>query len=258
MKKITLITILSVLITSAFAQDFQKYKIAPMVGAGIGWLNPDSKFITNEGSMFRFGYGLAVDIHFTENYAIGTGLNVSNFGGNLSFKESGRVNNVQSIWQTTREFDLRYVEIPLSLKLRTNEIGYMTYWGQFGLIAGVNIRARGNSEIDYESSKIETDSGVNWIKSDLPSLTSEDDDIKDDTQIFRVGLLIGAGIEYGLSGNSAVVVGVSYNNGFTNVLKGEVVQTDDRDEVVFESQNPKTSKLKAMSHIVSLNVGFKF
>jgi long-subunit fatty acid transport protein len=76
--------------------------------------------------------------------------------------------------------------------------------------------------------------------------------------MFRVGLLIGAGIEYSLSGNTAIVAGVTYNNGFTNTLRGDHVQTDDADEVVFENQKPRTTKLKAMSNLVSLNVGIKF
>lgn len=258
MKKIALFTIATLSTLLTVAQDFQEWKIAPRVSPGIAWMKPDSKFMTNEGNVFRFGFGLMIDKHFTENYAIGTGLEVSRFGGILSFKETGRVAGQDLIWQTKREYDLRYVEIPLTLKLRTNEIGYITYWGQFGISAGLNIRAKSDDEIDYELVKVSTESSTNWIKSDLVNLTSEDNDIKDDIQIFRVGLVIGGGIEYGLSGNTSLIAGITYNNGFTNALKGDHVQTDDGNEVVYESLKPKTSKLKAMTNIVSLNVGIKF
>ena len=70
----------------------------------------------------------------------------------------------------------------------------------------------------------------------IEDLELTDEDIKDDIQMFRVGLLIGAGIEYSLSGNTAIVAGVTYNNGFTNTLRGDHVQTDEADEVVFENQ----------------------
>jgi opacity protein-like surface antigen len=144
------------------------------------------------------------------------------------------------------------------LKLRTNEIGYITYWGQFGLIAGFNIRSKADDIIDYELAKFSNDVSTGWIKTDLPSIERPDEDIKDDIQMFRVGLLIGAGIEYSLSGNTAIVAGVTYNNGFTNTLRGDHVQTDEADEVVFENQKPKTVKLKALSNLLSLNVGIKF
>lgn len=258
MKKIALFTIAALSTLWSAAQDFQEWKIAPRVSPGLAWMKPDSKFITNEGNVFRFGFGLMVDKHFTENYAIGTGLEVSRFGGKLSFKETGRVGGQDLVWQTNREYDLRYVEIPLTLKLRTNEIGYITYWGQFGVVAGLNIRAKSNDEIDYELVKYTTETSTGWQKTDLPSVSSEDNDIKDDIQIFRVGLLIAGGIEYGLSGNTSLVAGVTYNNGFTNTLKGDHVQTDDGDEVIFESLKPKTSKLKAMTNIIQLNVGIKF
>jgi opacity protein-like surface antigen len=258
MKKITLFTIAILSTLFSVAQDFQKFKIAPRVSPGIAWLKPDSKYITNEGNVFRLGFGLSFDRQFTENYAIGTGLEITRFGGELTYKETGRVNGQDLIWQTTRTYDLRYVEIPLSLKLRTNEIGYITYWGQFGLITGFNIRSKADDIIDYELAKVSTDASTAWIKTDLPSLDRPDEDIKDDIQMFRVGLLVGAGIEYSLSGNTAIVAGVTYNNGFTNTLRGDHVQTDEADEVVFENQKPRTTKLKAMSNLVSLNVGIKF
>ena len=258
MKKIALFTIATLSTLLTVAQNFDKWKIAPRGSIGVGWMKPDSKFITNEGNSLRFGFGMMIDKHFTENYAIGTGIEISQYGGSLSFRETGRIAGQDVIWRTQREYDLRYIEIPLTLKLRTNEIGYITYWGQFGITAGMNFRAKADDEIDYESVKFQTDASTNWIKSDLPSLTSLDNDIKDDIQLFRVGLLVGAGIEYGLSGNTSLIAGITYNNGFTNALKGDHVQTDDRDEVVFESQKPKTSKLKAMTNIISLNVGIKF
>lgn len=260
MKKITLITIALLSTVLTFAQDFQKYKIAAVVNPGVAWVKPDSKFITNEGNAVRFGFGLNMDIHFTENYAFGTGLIISRHGGNLSYLETGKKDNVDYVWSTTREYKLQYAEVPLSIKLRTNEIGYITYWGQFGIVPGININAKANDEIDYllERTNDNGDGTFSWKGSDRISVSNEDEDIKDDVKIFRVGLLIGAGIEYSLSGNTAVVAGIMYNNGFTNILNNDLVTTDDGDKTVFEAGKPKTAKLKAMSNTLSLTVGIKF
>jgi len=42
------------------------------------------------------------------------------------------INNVFIPRNIDQSYNLKYVEIPLSLKLRTNEIGYLTYYGNFG------------------------------------------------------------------------------------------------------------------------------
>jgi opacity protein-like surface antigen len=258
MKKITLFTLVLLSTIIGNAQDFQKFKIAALVQPSVSWIKPDSKYITNEGNTLRFGFGLSMDIHFTENYAFGTGLFISRQGGNLTYLETGKKENVEYIWTKTREYRTQYAEIPLSIKLRTNEIGYITYWGQFGIIPGINVNAKANDEIDYLLQKVATDGSINWVLADRVSESLEDEDIKDDIKIFRVGLLIGAGIEYSLSGNTAVVAGLMYNNGFTNILNNELVTTNEKDAPVFEGTAPKTNDLKAMSNSLSLVVGVKF
>ena len=254
MKKITLFTLLTLSAIIINAQDFQKFKIAARFSPGIAWMKPDSKYITNEGNVARFGFGISMDIHFTENYAFGTGLEVTRMGGSLSYLNSGRYDGVDYVMSRTRDYRLQYVEVPLTLKLRTNEIGYITYWGQFGITPGLNINAKGDDEIDFLKS-VET--GL-WEETDRKSISSEDEDIKNDINIFRVGLLIGAGIEYSLSGNTAVHVGVTYNNGFTDILDGDLVVTDDSSQPVFEGGKPVKNEMKAMSNIVQLNIGIKF
>jgi hypothetical protein len=254
MKKITLFTLLTLSAIITNAQDFQKFKIAARFSPGIAWMKPDSKYITNEGNVARFGFGISMDIHFTENYAFGTGFEVTRMGGSLSYLNSGRYDGVDYVMSRTRDYRLQYVEVPLTLKLRTNEIGYITYWGQFGIVPGLNINAKGDDNVDFLYGK--TDTG--WGETDRVSFSSEDEDIKNDVNIFRVGLLIGAGIEYSLSGNTALHVGITYNNGFTDVLDGDLVVTDDSDKPVFEGGNPKKNEMKSMSNIVQLNLGIKF
>ena len=254
MKKITLFTLLTLSAIITNAQDFQKFKIAARFSPGIAWMKPDSKYITNEGNVARFGFGISMDIHFTENYAFGTGFEVTRMGGSLSYLNSGRYDGVDYVMSRTRDYRLQYVEVPLTLKLRTNEIGYITYWGQFGIVPGLNINAKGDDNVDFLYDK--TDTG--WGETDRVSFSSEDEDIKNDVNIFRVGLLIGAGIEYSLSGNTALHVGITYNNGFTDVLDGDLVVTDDSDKPVFEGGNPKKNEMKSMSNIVQLNLGIKF
>jgi hypothetical protein len=83
--------------------------------------------------------------------------------------------------------------------LRTNQIGYITYFGQFGLQAGVRIRSR--SDV----------SG--------PSLTVAENkvDFSNDVTLPDFGLLIGGGLEYAVSGNTALLGAIQFYNGFIDV-----------------------------------------
>ena len=257
MKKITLFTLLTLSAIIINAQDFQKFKIAARFSPGIAWMKPDSKYITNEGNVARFGFGISMDIHFTENYAFGTGFEVTRMGGSLSYMSRDKYDNMDYTMMRNRDYRLQYAEIPLSLKLRTNEIGYITYWGQFGIVPGVNINSKGDETVDFIE-EYDLVAGA-WKTSEKATLNNEDEDIKNDINIFRVGLLIGAGIEYSLSGNTALHAGITYNNGFTDILDGELLVTDESNIVEKDSNNnPVKNEMKAMSNIVQLNIGIKF
>ena len=69
-------------------------------------------------------------------------------------------------------------------------------------------------------------------------------------QIFRTGLNIGAGAEWNLSGNTSLVFGVTYNLGFSNVLKGE-------SKFLLNTKN-EAFKQKATSQNILITVGVLF
>lgn len=267
MKNSILITLAVFSATYLTAQDAEQWKIGFKLNPNVSWIKPDNKSITQEGNVFRFGFSLNADKHFTDNYALGLGVNVTRTGGELSYLRltnevpNGGIDPVSHISNVTRTYKLQYVEVPLTLKLRTNEIGYITYWGQFGLGLGVNIRAKGDEEIDYKYEKT-NDANAPWKESDLASLTVEDEDIKDDINLFRTSLIIGGGIEYSLSGTTAIIAGVTYNNGFSNSLKNKGVLTDDRDAVVYEGsgsdKKPRQYELKGMVNYFEFNIGILF
>jgi len=160
------------------------------------------------------------------------------------------------------------LEIPLTLKLRTNEIGYMTYWAQFGLGLGFNIGAKGDDDVEFRKEKVfvvddpntpdVNETSVRWEDSDIKSRLDVDVDIKDDIGLFRTSLIVAAGMEYNLSGNASVIAGITFNNGFSNILKGNGASTDDAANPTFTNGNPDTFRLKAINNMLMLNVGVLF
>jgi len=43
------------------------------------------------------------------------------------------------------------------------------------------------------------------------------ENISDEVKLFTLGYFIGAGIEYSIAGSTAIVVGITYTNGFIDI-----------------------------------------
>jgi Outer membrane protein beta-barrel domain len=267
MKKSTLFLLMCALGISSWAQE-QEWKIAFHVDPNVSWLKPDHKDIEQEGNKLRFGFGVSIDKMFTDNYAIGTGLNLLTTGGELTYLNAieydlnGKSTNM--VTKVTRNYSMKYIEIPLTLKLRTNEIGYITYWGQMGLGLGFNYRAKADEEITFVKQKIEDDPNTTndneeaWIDAQIAATTVEDEDVASDIADFRTSLIAGLGIEYNISGSTSLVAGLIYNNGFSDALRGKGVTQETNGSPVFSDLAPRLFDLKSMNNLISLQVGILF
>lgn len=268
MKKNVMFILVAMLTTMAFAQTppvvtpTKSWKIALHVDPNISWMKPDNKSITAGDNKLNFGFGVAIDKMFTNNYAIGTGFNIVNTGGQLSyFDERTTDDGKRTIARMERTYMLKYAEVPLTLKLRTNEIGYITYWAQVGVGLGINIKAKADDNIDYKKLENGTNPDtLRWI--DAGSISDESieaEDIGDDIGIFRTSLILAGGIEYNLSGDASIVAGLCYNNAFSNVLKGDGVADSNNEPDINQVNNiPKSFDLKGISNFISLQVGILF
>ena len=267
MKKIILLFTAIILTTAATAQT-KAWKIALHVDPNVSWLKPDNNDITSDGARLNFGYGISIDKMFTDNYAIATGIQIFNAGGKLSFNQvrdnapaNGKDSSYRSIASLNRVYKLKYLEIPLTLRLRTNEIGYMTYWVQVGVGLGLNLKARANDEVNHEmilASDGTWDAAGNIVLDQTGSDALENEDINDQVRFFRTSLIAGGGIEYNLSGDVSLVAGVIFNNAFSNVLRRDGVVLNGNVPSIKDDNQPQTFKMKAISNALSLQVGILF
>ncbi len=192
--------ILSLIILMFSSQIFaQGLSFSVVFDPQITWMNSDSKRIEKEGNNFGFGGGLIMDNYFTENYAFSTGLSILSTGGSLRFLDSldfqfgGEQDTLPA--GSTVKYDLRYLTIPLSLKLKSNEIGYSRFFAHLGINTHLNIKATADS--DYKD------------------ISGED--IRDEIQLFMLSYFIGGGLEYSLGGNTALVGGIYFTSGIWDV-----------------------------------------
>ena len=267
-----LLTIMSFAQTTKTTATANKYRLGFKVSPNVSWLASDNSNMTVGGKSLQFGYGLNFDIFFTEHYAIGTGFNINNTGSSFTYykKFQNGVENINGtlvdgmthIGEVNRDLTLKYFQVPLTFKMTTNEIGYITYWGQFGLGLNMNMKAISNDEIDFLSYQSYDPSGnlSSWENSSRESESLTKVDVKDDINIFSANLIFAAGIEYNLSGNTSLLAGFTFQNGFTDVLGSEGVQKEAGKErpLINADLSPATYKLSALPNYVELNIGILF
>jgi len=209
MKKVFAIFAIALLTgTMAHAQsdNATKFRLGIKVAPSLAWTRADTKGLKADGSILGYSFGLMTEFPFgaNGNYRFATGLLLNNIGGKLT--QTASKGDTISVLQSSK-VHLRYIELPLTIKLMTNEIGYMRYFGQLGIDAGVNIRAKSDADV------ITTTNGVS-----VP--TSESDiDVKELTNPIKLGLVLGAGLEYNFSGGTSALIGVTYHSGFTTLYK---------------------------------------
>lgn len=206
-----------------YAQSERPFRLGIIASPSVSWFKPDTKDYVSEGNTLGFSYGIIGDFFLGDYYAVSTGLNISHLGGKLSFRDNHPTHGALNI---ERKYILQYLELPLTLKMQTPEIGYLTYFVRFGFAPGVNLKAKGEDQ--YVAG----------------SRFTEEVDLKSRTPFLRAALVIGIGAEYALRGKTSLVAGLTYNNGFTNNIKG-------RNSVL--NVNPS-----ATANLLQLNLGLMF
>lgn len=184
---------------------FRAYRLGIYGSIGSSWMKPKTTDYESQGSRFAYTYGLIIDYNFTENYTFSTGVSFNSLGGNISYKDSAIVSGSNKVVGTlNRAYRLNYIEIPTLLKLKTNQMGYFTFFAQLGLRHNFRVSSFGDDNFEYDSP--------------VKTLTAEDQDMKDYTSFYRLSFSFSAGAEYAISQSLSAYASIGYDNGLTNVL----------------------------------------
>ena len=206
MKKIWIAVFLLISSSSLFAQQYAApdygFRLGLTAHPNFGWLKPENG--KGNGLSIGFSYGLLADFNFAENYSFSTGLTVSTINGKSTEINPGLYHDASNSTATAYDlkYKLQYIELPFTVKLKTNKIGDLTWYGQFGLSNDFNISAKQDAEAGGR-------------------IREEDKDISDYTKFYRAGLILGAGGEFDIDNHTSITAGLTYNNGFTNIVKDQ-------------------------------------
>lgn len=193
--------ILSVfLVVLGFAGFSQKHIRLSFTGSpSVNWMSTNNPVAEREKLILGYDFGLSGDLYFSEaeRYSILTGIQISNIGGEISYLTSSDFQfSGKTLPRLSKiKYRLRYVEIPLAIKLKTDQFRRTRYWGQFGLSSMVNIGAKGDSN-DGQLKK---------------------SNINDEIKLFNLAMNVGVGFDFDLGGNNSATAGLIFQNGLIDV-----------------------------------------
>ncbi|MFT4833844.1 MAG: hypothetical protein ACI83W_002651 [Marinoscillum sp.] len=192
MRKYQLIVLLLLIFTSAKSQSKLGLKFSPTIASNRVSLIDSVYDVEALGSSFKFSLGLIYDHELTETYYLSTGLIfVPKYFGVEVSAEPGEGGTTPA--EPKQEYRLNYLQIPISLKLFTNEVQPDTrIFFQVGLAP----------EIQIFNEPVE-----------------EDYNLIEDFKGFDTTILFGGGVEYRAGINTTLFASVTYQRGLSNVIK---------------------------------------
>jgi hypothetical protein len=281
MKKIILFAFTIFCINYSFAQgDGEKdknFRFGLQVTPAVQWFKIDgSKKIESNGVKFKGGFGLNTDFRITDIIWFNTGFNLFYDGGSIAYKDTVKYffnttdEKILSIEEGTklvnandtsklevyrlnkRSFNSTNIQIPIMLRLRTKDISGMRYFGQFGLTANIRLRGKATDNVSKQTYPVKA-SGFS------SPADKEDLDITSDLNLFNLGLAVGAGAEYNLSGSTSMFAALNFVNlGFTNFAKSSSDQLFSTNGNNNKDKKYPAFSQKFLSRGVTLSIGILF
>jgi hypothetical protein len=180
----------SVLPFLAGAQETVRFGL--QVLPSISWFSSNADELDGD-QRFNFSFGLLADFMFSERYAITSGLNITKRGGSIVLAD-GTLNPVQNV---QGDYVMSTIEVPIALKMRLIDAGDIVPFAKFG--GAVAIKTNEKVTFDYAYPD-QTQAGDRFHNVDRGDLMTD----------LQFHFMIGGGVEYPISENSALVFGLDY------------------------------------------------
>ncbi len=188
----------------------QKISFGIFADPVISWFSSDTKETLNNGSRAGFNFGFTFNNYFRDNYAFSTGISILNAGGRLINADTVdmKFNNLTAVVMPEKPvvYKIQYLSIPIGLKFKSNQIGYITFFSDIGIDPRIVIGG----------------------KADIPSLGIKGEDAMNELKPFNLSYHVMVGIEYSLGGPTAMVFGLGFDNLFLDVTKDINNQPSDK------------------------------
>lgn len=208
-RKVFLVIVVLLMSAQLFSQ-IKPFRFGLKVAPNIGWFSPDSDGYERDGADAGFSWGFISDIAITENYHLGTGFNMNFLNSSIFYPalitkiDNGDTTTYSGTMNSNLKF--RYIDLPLTLKMKTNKFDELQVYGQIGFSLGFRLKAKADETFSA------TDASYSY--------TREGHDISEEVTLLKGSLILGGGIEYYIDNSTSIVVGITYYSGISNILKG--------------------------------------
>ena len=254
--------------TTPSANEMKNFRFGGTILPSLFWYKPDDlkKFASN-GVVPKFGVLINGEYSFSGNFALGFGIGLASSGGKMTFTDTAHYyfsddaiimlkdtvpGKFDHYKLNNRTYNASYFIVPLSLKMRTNEIGYMRYFFQPCLNIAFRKKVRANDDLTTLPKNGPLTGAGGGQSANQTNL-----DITKDMNLIRLSATLSAGGEYYISGSTAIVFSIGYDYGLSNVVKGT---SDYLLKTPFKSsgKDMKPIEQKFSQHGVILTVGVLF
>lgn len=215
------------------AQKESSVKLGLRVAPALSWINPSTDGYESEGMRFGISAGLITDFYFAKNYAISTGFSFLFPSGKMTYRDRLLRNNdtVEGVFHNKYKFS--YFEIPLMIKMRTNQFGNFSFFGQVGFGTGFRMKASADVEFTPDGGTAQT----------------SDPEINNKTTLMRESVIAGIGLEFHVDKSTCLFAGINYSGALNSVLKGKNG---------IPNEDGTLNDVKGLSNFLELSIGVLF
>ena len=188
MKKIILTLFVIIIMTINASAQYKPFQFGLKIEPGLCVTKPNGDNFSKGANKLSFNWGFNGNFYFVENYGFSTGFNIRNIIGNYTYIDN-------EIGEIKCSIDNQYLEIPLSLIMRTEKIGEMRIIGTVGYGLGICMN---NSQRHIYGNEELKDKEIPFNK-------------------IRNALIIKLGVEYNIHKSSCLTAAFVFNNNFSNI-----------------------------------------
>ena len=201
---------LAVLFLPGSLLNGQDYRYGIYISPLISWFRTDIDEVKNEGARAGFDFFITAERNLTRNWSFISGLGFITSGGRLKSSKAD-VFRFPDYTATVAEgqpviYKIQYITIPVGIRVKTEEIGYLTYFAEFGLDPKVVV----SGKVDIPSAHIRNERAMTEIRR------------------INMGYHLNAGIDYSIDGSTSLVLVLGFENNFFDITKDIDGQEKDR------------------------------
>jgi hypothetical protein len=189
MRKNLILIVFVSLSTSAFSQFKLGFQFSPILSTNRVDLKSTTTNLDSDGTALRLAVGPIVDVQLTENYYFSSGILFCS-------KRAGFESRVGANPPIKEDYNLQYVQVPISMKLFTNEVALdKKIYFQVGGAFEFNVKEEANNDNNV---------------------------LIEDFRLFDASLLAGLGLEYKIGTSTLLFGGFSYHRGLVNAVSKHI------------------------------------